>query len=63
MIDTLRSICITVPALFVLPCVPAFSQDETPASNEAIVELKNGDRVQGELTDDGKSEVLSLIHI
>ena len=58
MIDTLRSFCITLPALFVIACVPAFSQDEAPASNEAIVALKNGDRVQGELTDEGKDEVL-----
>ena len=58
MIDTLRSICITLPAFLVLPSVPAFSQDDAPASNEAIVELKNGDRVQGELTDEGRNEVV-----
>ena len=34
-----------------------FSQDAKPASNEAVVALKNGDRVQGELTDDGKDEI------
>lgn len=35
----------------------AFSQDAEPASNEAVIALKNGDRVQGELTDDGKDEI------
>jgi putative salt-induced outer membrane protein YdiY len=58
MFKVLRSIS-TVFLLFTfVHASSAFSQDAKPASNEAVVDLKNGDRVQGELTDDGKDEIV-----
>lgn len=58
MFNSLRTTCLFLLACTVLQNASTFAQDAEPVSNEAVVELKNGDRVQGTLTDDGKDEVV-----
>ena len=58
MFRTLRIIGIPLIPLSVLLASSVFAQDADSAANEAIVQLKNGDRVQGQLSDDGADEVV-----
>ena len=58
MIHILRFFSISVVAILLSCPSHVFAQASEQSENEAIVELKNGDRVQGELTDDGKDEVV-----